>query len=1118
MKNYSIFLLFNLSCLFLYGQGGDDAPLMFDNSILQKTYTIANPDMYNFEKHNISDINYYVGKANITIPLYTIEAGGIVYPLTLSYDTGGIKVDQYASNVGLGWSLNKTAITRTVHQDNDFAGLIRKSKVFGNKLMENEKAPALTKTDNAGYFLNQEGQASIFIDKDWPGIDFLPDIYNVYANDFKTNFFFKNINTPIESKAQESIIEAMVDVKRFYPFQHDSYNKKYAKYIYQWPTVDFFSFVIKRNNGLHYYFKDCDISSSFNNNYTPYYGQSISLPSPQVSSWNISKIIDTSTGNSIDFEYKTIEVSPGKSWDMFSDEFMQTARTTYTYSYSLDIPDQLESKMCMYNEKFVGTNDMWRDFDNRLVKQSSFDVERKRLKKIKFPEGVVEFYYNNEQVADGMYGEERRIDLWEGDFLTYMVVKDLGNNIIKSFVFKYDYFRSEETGREFQPYNTNAYLKGYRYNRLKLVSIQESNKPAYIFSYEENIKLPPINSFSVDFLGYFNNSKDVSNLNELYKKTPTIYYYPNQFEKSVLPFEVSGVFSQKVDGYFDREANDYAKAWTLKKIKYPEGGELVLNYELNDFTIFGDDKTVKGGGIRVKNQILYDGDNNIAEISNYSYNHEGKSSGKLFSIPFFGHPLKKFFDVNYNKNATGKNSWITQNNKASVTDLKFFKIQDKSNLNEDITSGAFIGYSKVVETKENIGKKEFHFTSSNKEEFSNQVYRNTELGQYTTVYPSGENYYLCIGEFLIMNSGISSAIFTDLGYKRGKLLKEINYNSAESKVKEVDYTYNSLFENQFMNYWQPINQPSKFIDSRGIIQLLQVNKKYIIDNYLLTDKETTYFEGSNKIIDKESFTYNSNSTLSEYSKNGDGKFYYYSGDIESKLDLAGNTSKQELDGYKRMRELNNINTPVQITDYISHEQEEVSKKRLVYKNIDVGPLGGIFPILNGTKSSFGEDAKFEDDYKVLLYDQSKTSLVVKPIVIQEKSGKNIGLVWGYNGTKVIAKIENIEDLSSVVFSSNNPLLIKAFEKSNVSYSEITEEELLQSLTALKEYLWKKNPNAFITTYTYKPLVGVSTITDANGIITYYKYDEANRLKQILDLDKNILEEYKYNFKNNFKNN
>ncbi|MDR0227484.1 MAG: hypothetical protein LBI72_00210 [Flavobacteriaceae bacterium] len=1107
MKRYILFLIINWSVFYVYGQA-DNAPIMYENSMLQKTYTVSNPDAYSFEKYNISDINYYVGKANISIPLYRIEVGNIIYPITLNYDTGGIKVDQYASNVGLGWSLNKAVITRTIHQDNDFTGLALWSNEFNNSnpVIAQERILEYSKNSHkAGFFLQQYFGKKM--EEDWLSVDFLPDTYNVYANDFKTNFFFKDINTPIESNVQGSIIQGYKSLKKFTPFTHSSFNLKYKSFIHQKTTLDFFSFVIKRNNGIHYYFDDCDISLGFTNAFISYASKSSSFPAPQVSAWNISKIVDTSTGNTVDFIYQTISSSLGESWDMFSDEFKQTARTSYLYNYMQSTNRELT---CFYNEN--GFTDTGLNLEKQLGKESVIDVERKRLKKINFPEGVVEFYYNNEQVAGGKNGEERRLDLWEGDYLTYLVVRDLGGNVIKSFTLNYDYFISDETSKEFQPYTTNSYLKGYRYNRLKLVSVKEDDKPAYEFTYEENIKLPPVNSFSIDFLGYFNNSKDVRNLQELVDKSPTMYYYPNQFEKSVLPFEVPGVFSQKIEGYFDRRANDYAKAWSLKKIKYPEGGELVLNYELNDFTIFGDDKTIKGGGIRVKNQILYDGDNNIAEVVNYEYNNEkGISSGKLFSIPFYGHPLKKFFDVDYSINNSGEGVWTPKKNKADITDLKYFKIQDKSNLNEDIASGAYVGYSKVIENKQNLGKKEFLFTSTNLKKYENNINRGSyyEPSQ-TTLYLK---YYSCISNFMIANSGIGSTIFTDFGYKRGKVLQEINYNSSGIKVKEINYDYNSLFENQFEYYSQPVNQPTQPDAGIGLAHLLQVNKNYIIDNYLPTMKETIYFNGNNKIIDQERFSYNDDGTLSEYSKNGEGKYYYYSNDIGKKISIDNELTSEDLNGYVRMKELNNIGTPVQITNYIADESEETTKIRSVFKNINVGPLGGLLPVLNKVQSCIGEDSKFEDDYKVLLYNNIQSSLIQRPIVIQEKSGKKIGLIWGYNNSRIIAKIENIENTASIV-SSGNQLVSTAIINSNVPFSSYSESKLLESLMSLRRYLLDKNPNALITTYTFMPLVGVSTITDNKGIISYYKYDNANRLKQVLDSDKNILEEYGYNFKNN----
>jgi YD repeat-containing protein len=53
--------------------------------------------------------------------------------------------------------------------------------------------------------------------------------------------------------------------------------------------------------------------------------------------------------------------------------------------------------------------------------------------------------------------------------------------------------------------------------------------------------------------------------------------------------------------------------------------------------------------------------------------------------------------------------------------------------------------------------------------------------------------------------------------------------------------------------------------------------------------------------------------------------------------------------------------------------------------------------------------------------------------------------------------------------------------------------------------------AVMTTYTHEPLVGVTSITDANNVTTYYEYDSFNRLKCKRDQDRNILETYDYTF-------
>lgn len=54
-------------------------------------------------------------------------------------------------------------------------------------------------------------------------------------------------------------------------------------------------------------------------------------------------------------------------------------------------------------------------------------------------------------------------------------------------------------------------------------------------------------------------------------------------------------------------------------------------------------------------------------------------------------------------------------------------------------------------------------------------------------------------------------------------------------------------------------------------------------------------------------------------------------------------------------------------------------------------------------------------------------------------------------------------------------------------------------------------DAMMTSYTYEPLVGMTSQTDPRGYTLIYEYDTANRLKTIKDEDGNILEHYEYNY-------
>src|SRR5882762_7581308 len=54
--------------------------------------------------------NLYTGVANVSIPLYTIDFDGWKLPLSISYNATGIRTNEEASEVGLGWAMSATGV------------------------------------------------------------------------------------------------------------------------------------------------------------------------------------------------------------------------------------------------------------------------------------------------------------------------------------------------------------------------------------------------------------------------------------------------------------------------------------------------------------------------------------------------------------------------------------------------------------------------------------------------------------------------------------------------------------------------------------------------------------------------------------------------------------------------------------------------------------------------------------------------------------------------------------------------------------------------------------------------------------------------------------------------
>jgi len=67
---------------------------------------LPTPDVASLGKFGDIPVSYETGIPNITIPIYEIKVGKISVPISLDYHAGGIKVNDIASSIGIGWALN----------------------------------------------------------------------------------------------------------------------------------------------------------------------------------------------------------------------------------------------------------------------------------------------------------------------------------------------------------------------------------------------------------------------------------------------------------------------------------------------------------------------------------------------------------------------------------------------------------------------------------------------------------------------------------------------------------------------------------------------------------------------------------------------------------------------------------------------------------------------------------------------------------------------------------------------------------------------------------------------------------------------------------------------------
>ncbi len=132
-----------------------------------------------------------------------------------------------------------------------------------------------------------------------------------------------------------------------------------------------------------------------------------------------------------------------------------------------------------------------------------------------------------------------------------------------------------------------------------------------------------------------------------------------------------------------------------------------------------------------------------------------------------------------------------------------------------------------------------------------------------------------------------------------------------------------------------------------------------------------------------------------------------------------------------------------------------------------------------------------------------------PRQVAKADGTPITYIWGYNHQYPVAKLENTT--YSAVSSYVNNIESKSNQDVDHTMGDAGSEGVLR--TALNNLRTVLPGDVMITTYTYDPMIGVTSMTDPRGYTVYYEYDTYNRLQYVRDAQGKLVSENKYHYKN-----
>ena len=1127
------------------------------------------PNAETIQKYGDFPVSNYTGIPDITIPIYNIALKDITLPITLSYNASGIKVNEEASRIGLGWTLNAGGlISHTIRETNDF---------YSYNYLNSS-------TDNN-----------------------LPDLKGISPTDYTIQHNYRFI----EHNPDANSPNGPNPLFRYFRVVQDNYNK--TKVPFSLPNnLDYTKFIVGVSSLS---FNDTELGYDyepdvFNYNFMGYSGKFIILRNGKVlkekeDNLKIEYFLDSNILTTDVVSWK-ITTPDGAKYSFAAAEkvkFVDRPRMeSFNSSFYLTKIETINGSVINLNYK--KSNTLLTSFSNlqksmdmgQAVQTNSGYYELVYLDNILFPGGSVRFDY----VFDREDNEP------EPRLKTIFIYDQLGNSIQK-YELIHSYFNANFLGIDIPTLerlnlfsknshyyiNSNqrsGYTKSWNEKRLKFTELKfwgnnnESNN--YRFEYNES-NLPTKLSSSIDHWGYFNGA-----LNKI-------------LIPSVVQMEgIRNGYPKYSFGGFDanREADaSFNGAFILEKIKYPTGGETRFIFEANRFHTndFENDPYKRYLMYRRENNSFEElqerGLNNMPHQIKYLNIENGSTLVKIslefvldkylyIGDPFLEISIKK--DINdpnpvFKKVLNGSNFlpiptllenkqmtynsediWLPSGQYIFMVGGSLFKQMKSIKANasvikspEDYLKKNFLGIGgglrvKMINSYDFTGKwilgKSFKYTSdyfkydyyspgfsSGKLMFypryrNNRGYETSEGGRgsgfsvgYSQVYvtdvdPIGNikngvtlyqyinkpdqnlHYKFDFGEYDFAKD-INPAGIDGFRYQEnGTLLRDSVFIEEGQKlnlVKTSEYINNVIQDDIIwaINRSRFTSPSLSYMIPNGDVYTHENNTEVTRLNFMypairpiwvrLEQKIETNMENNIPIKSITNYTYNPiyrYLTKEEQMSSADllkTIEYKYPPDFTNNVNINKLTAD------------NRINIPIELKRTFNNKVSQIINEYNLFNNI---------PQISLIKLNTGINKTIEPKIFYNLYD-----IYGNPQEIKKQEEPVTTYLWGYGGQYPIAEIKN------ATYSEVETVLTKATIDA-LNLLTVTETTIKNAGDKLRNDL----PNAMVTSYTYQPLVGMKSKTDARGVAEYYEYDGMQRLKAVLDQVKNVTSSMDYHYRPN----